>query len=144
MGSSQVRVIKVTYVELLQTIQAGSVVHFKEYSLDRHERKKLTLEIPHSVVERVVKPLEKLNKEELETYYSGEFSDVDYLQLSSINGLRLVLNLGVDQYGKVLYKTLIISQDFIDSGLQEIQVIQESTQDEPIYANVMKYERNFT
>ena len=71
--------------ECIQSVHKGSVINFKEYTLNRHERKVLTLEINDGVVQEVFPANMKLNREVLEKYYGDGLDETDYLQLSQVN-----------------------------------------------------------
>jgi len=127
-----------TFDECVQSIHEGSVVDFKEYTLDRHERKRLSLGISGALVQRVFQANETLSREVLEEYYGTELEDIDYLQLSTMNCPRFVLSLGINREGNVDIKIIILNKDFYTTGLQELTVTNEVdpqnlSQDEPNY-----------
>lgn len=127
-----------TFDECVQSIHEGSVVDFKEYTLDRHERKRLSLGISGALVQRVFQANETLSREILEEYYGTELEDIDYLQLSTMNCPRFVLSLGINREGSVDIKIIILNKDFYTTGLQELTVTNEVdpqnlSQDEPNY-----------
>lgn len=111
--------------ECIQSIHKGSVITFKEYTLNRHERKKLTLEIENGVVQEVFPANEKLSREVLEKYYGDGLDEIDYLQLSQMNCPRLVVGLGINQNNEMDIKVLILNKDFYNMGLQELEVTNE-------------------
>lgn len=115
------------YVDLIHLLHEGSVIDFCEYSLDRHERKHVSVSIKDGVVRDIFPPNKQLSRETLEQYYGEGLEDVDYLQLSQMNCLRVVTELGVNPRGEVDIKILTITQDFMDSGLQTIEVTNELT-----------------
>lgn len=122
-----------TYTQVIDTLTPGAVISFKEYALDRRERRKLKLDIENAVVHAVIPANESLSRSQLEEYYGADLSDLDYTQLSMVNCFRIVLLLKVDEDGNSIYKPLLINQDFYNSGLQEIEIIAGVTS-EPIYA----------
>lgn len=115
------------YADLIHLLHEGSVIDFCEYSLDRHERKHVSVSIKDGVVRDIFPPNKQLSRETLEQYYGEGLEDVDYLQLSQMNCLRVVTELGVNPRGEVDIKILTITQDFMDSGLQTIEVTNELT-----------------
>lgn len=124
-----------TYDDLLK-VKIGSIVSYKEYVLDRHEKRHLQLEINNAVVHSIIPPNSPLNLETLEEYYGKDLEIQEYVQLSAINCLRIVLNIGVDADTQLpLYKPLLINQDFYQVGLQQIEVINSSPA--PIEPNYM-------
>ena len=111
--------------ECIQSVHKGSVINFKEYTLNRHERKVLTLEINDGVVQEVFPANMKLNRETLEKYYGDGLDEIDYLQLSQVNCPRIVVGLGINQNNEMDVKILILNKDFYNMGLQELEVTNE-------------------
>lgn len=129
----------VSFEDCVQSIKEGSVVTFKEYTLDRHEQKHLSLSIDGAVVQRVFQANENLNKDTLMEIYGENLSDTDYLQLSCMNCPRIVLGLGLDEDGQLKIKVVILNKDFYNMGSQEITVINESQiAEEPNYFKAQK------
>lgn len=129
----------VAFEECIQSIKEGSVVSFKEYTLDRHEQKHLSLSIEGAVVQRVFQANENLNRDTLVEYYGEDLSDTDYLQLSCMNCPRVALGLGLDEDGQLKIKVVILNKDFYTMGSQEITVINESQiAEEPNYFKAQK------
>lgn len=114
-----------TFDECVQSIRKGSVISFKEYTLDRHERKRLSLNIDGAVVQEVFPANETLSRETLEQYYGTELSEQDYLQLSCMNSPRLVLSLGISEDNVMDIKIIILNCDFYNMGHQEVVVTNE-------------------
>lgn len=119
-------------------LHEGSVINFREYTLDRHERRKLTLAIDYGVVQAVIPANQRLNLETLEQYYGKDLDTVDYLQLSQMNCPRVVVGLGLNSNNQLDIKILMLNKDFYDSGLQEIEVINEVHTSEPIYLQAQR------
>lgn len=111
--------------ECIQSVHKGSVINFKEYTLNRHERKVLTLEINDGVVQEVFPANMKLNRETLEKYYGDGLDEIDYLQLSQVNCPRIVVGLGLNQNNEMDVKILILNKDFYNMGLQGLEVTNE-------------------
>lgn len=114
-----------TFDECVQSIRKGSVISFKEYTLDRHERKRLSLNIDGAIVQEVFPANETLSREVLEQYYGTELEEQDYLQLSCMNCPRFVVSLGISEENVMDIKILILNRDFFNMGHQEVTVTNE-------------------
>lgn len=114
-----------TFDEVIQSIHKGSVISFKEYTLDRHERKHLSISIDGGVVQDVLPANETVSRDVLEQYYGVELSEQDYLQLSWMNSPRVVVSLGITQEGVMNIKILTLNRDFYNMGHQEIEITNE-------------------
>lgn len=127
-----------TLNEVMSQIAAGSVVNFKEYVLDRHEKRILNISIEGSVVQEIIQPNKQLDRSQLERYYGEGLSDVDYLQLSSMSCPRLILNLGMNEHHQTNIKIITLNDDFIRMGLQVVEVTSEvSLSEAPSYMSAM-------
>lgn len=127
------------FTEVVQMLHKGSVIDFREYSLDRHERKHLSVGIENGVVQAIIPAYEKLPRETLEQYYGTELSETDYLQLSEMNCPRIVVSLGLNQDNQLNIKVIILNEDFYKMGMQEISVINELNPcEEPNYLLAQK------
>lgn len=118
-------VVEMTFEDKVASIHAGSVVTYREYTLDRHERKKETLSIIDGVVQTVFNANETLDRETLIQYYGEGFDDIDYLQLATMNCPRIVIGLGLNQNNELDVKIIVLNKDFYNLGLQEIEVTNE-------------------
>lgn len=131
-----------TFDECVQSIRKGSVISFKEYTLDRHERKRLSLNIDGAIVQEVFPANETLSREVLEQYYGTELEEQDYLQLSCMNCPRFVVSLGISEENVMDIKILILNRDFYNMGHQEITVTNELSPEniafEPSYVAMAK------
>lgn len=114
-----------TFEECIQSLHEGSVISFKEYTYDRHERKKLALSIEDGVVQRVFPANETLSRDVLEQYYGNELEDVDYLQLATMSCPRVVVELGINENNEMNVKILVLNKDFYNMGLQELTITNE-------------------
>ena len=122
--------------KLISSIKESSVVSYKEYELDRHERKKEVLYIEDSIVQAVFPANKPLDRVTLETYYGKDISDMEAMSLSVVNCPRIVLGLGVNKYNELDIKVVTLNQDFFNLGLQELTVTNELNPvnlDEPNY-----------
>lgn len=123
----------ISYNELLSQIIKGSVISFKEYSLDMYGKKHLAFEIENSLVQDIIPANNSLSKEILEEYYGSNLSPQDYLQLSSVNCVRFILLIKIDENNHPVYKPILFNKDYYEQGLQEIKIINGVIQNEPIY-----------
>lgn len=119
-----------SFEECIQSLHEGSVINFREYILDRHERKQLTIAIDYGVVQAVFPANQQLSRDILEQYYGAELEDLDYLQLSQMNCPRVVVGLGLNQNNKLDIKILVLNKDFYNTGLQEVTITNEVNLDE--------------
>ena len=126
-----------TYSEFLDYIRPGMVIRFKEFTLDRHERKKLAFEIAEVLVHDIIPANQPMSKDLMIKYYGDGLEDITYLQLSSMNCTRIVLIVGTNEESQPLYKVIALNQDFYNLGLQEIEVVNEVTTDVPNYVQQM-------
>lgn len=113
------------FEECVESIHEGSVVTFKEYVYDRHERKRLSLSIEDGIVQEIFPANTTLSRETLEKYYGEELDDIDYLQLSNMNCTRVVISLGLNQFSEMNVKIIILNKDFYNTGLQEVEITNE-------------------
>jgi hypothetical protein len=109
------------------------MITFTEFTLDRHEKKRMTLQIKDAIVHEIILSNQKLSREELELYYGEGLEDIDYLQLSSMNCLRIVLRVGINELEQPVFKVISISRDFYDEGLQELEIMGAEIKTEPNY-----------
>lgn len=114
-----------TFEEVVEQIREGSVVDFREYTLDRHERKHLSVSVEGGVVQAVLPANETFSREILEQYYGSELETEDYLQLSHMNCPRIVVGLGMNSYGELDIKVITLVKDFYVTGIQELEVTNE-------------------
>lgn len=114
-----------TFEECIQSLREGSVITYKEYTYDRHQRKKLSLSIEDGIVQTVFPANETLSREVLEQYYGKELEDMEYLQLATMNCPRVVVGLGLNENNEMNVKILILNKDFYDMGLQELTITNE-------------------
>lgn len=108
-----------TSYENIVNIPTKSTVEFKQYTLDRHENKKLEESVVGELF-AVIPPLEQLNSDLIETYYKG-VSHEYYPALSQSPDTRLVITVGYDRMGIPIYKTISINKYFNSIGLQTIE-----------------------
>lgn len=126
----------ISYHQLISQIVPGSTLTLREYTYRRGERR-LTLTIENSLVHDIIPANVHVGREQLEQYYGSDLEDMDYLQLSSVNCLRVVLLIRVDENSNPIYKPIFINQDFYEAGLQEVELINSATPEEPVYAPQM-------
>jgi len=124
---------KIPFNQLTTCLLPDSMITFTEFTLDRHEKKRMTLQIKDAIVHEIIPSNQKLSREELELYYGEGLEDIDYLQLSSMNCLRIVLRVGINELEQPVFKVISISRDFYDEGLQELEIMGAEIKTEPNY-----------
>lgn len=124
---------KIPFNQLTTCLLPDSMITFTEFTLDRHEKKRMTLQIKDAIVHEIIPSNQKLSREELELYYGEGLEDIDYLQLSSMNCLRIVLRIGINELEQPVFKVISISRDFYDDGLQELEIMGAEIKTEPNY-----------
>ena len=124
---------KIPFNQLTTYLLPDSMITFTEFTLDRHEKKRMTLQIKDAIVHELILSNQKLSREELELYYGEGLEDIDYLQLSSMNCLRIVLRVGINELEQPVFKVISISRDFYDDGLQELEIMGAEIKTEPNY-----------
>lgn len=124
---------KIPFNQLTTCLLPDSMITFTEFTLDRHEKKRMTLQIKDAIVHEIILSNQKLSREELELYYGEGLEDIDYLQLSSMNCLRIVLRVGINELEQPVFKVISISRDFYDDGLQELEIMGAEIKTEPNY-----------
>ena len=124
---------KIPVNQLTTCLLPDSMITFTEFTLDRHEKKRMTLQIKDAIVHELIPSNQKLSREELELYYGEGLEDIDYLQLSSMNCLRIVLRIGINELEQPVFKVISISRDFYDDGLQELEIMGAEIKTEPNY-----------
>lgn len=130
-----------TFEECIESIHEGSVIDFKEYSLNRHDKKILSFEIDGGLVQKIMPANTPFSREFLEQYYGNELDSQDYLQLSMMNCPRFVVSLGFNQDNELNIKIITLNKDFYNTGLQELIVTNEmdlSSLNEPNYLMAQK------
>ena len=125
------------YDKIVPLVHRGSVIKFCEYTLDRQERMRLSLEIDDAVVQEVIQPNQPVSKDQLIVYYGDVLDDHTYLQLSCVNCLRLVLITGVTEENQPKYRVIMFNKDFCNMGLQVLKVLGDQPQNEPNYVEQM-------
>lgn len=127
-----------TYDELVAALVPNMVITFREFALDRHERKHVSVSYENAIVHEIVPPGMLLSREKLVAWYGEGLSDTDYLQLSKQHDLRLALNMGLDQYGQMIIRPITVNRTYFNAGLQSIEFGGTvETQEEPIYMAAM-------
>ena len=124
---------KIPFNQLTTCLLPDSMITFTEFTLDRHEKKRMTLQIKDAIVHELILSNQKLSRDELELYYGEGLEDIDYLQLSSMNCLRIVLRVGINELEQPVFKVISISRDFYDDGLQELEIMGAEIKTEPNY-----------
>ena len=110
----------IDYNDMINQLQEGDIINFKEYHSDRHDKKKLVLDIEGAIIKEIFPVNQTINREKLVEIYGEELDDLDYLSLSTCNSLRLLLNLGFNQDNKMNVKMITVNKDFYQMGYQVI------------------------
>lgn len=103
----------------LSTITTGSVVHYHEYTLDIHERKKLTGEVEGLLLTHIL-PNVALSADEIKSYYNIK-GDANLTPLSCVPNHRIVLQVGTDHNSVPVYTTINLNEYFMSQGLQTVE-----------------------
>lgn len=119
----------------ISDIHEGSVIGFHEYRLE-HGRRYESLSIPRAVVHEVWPANSTQSLETIERYYGEGLDPVTMRQLSWSNDVRLVLDLGTNQYGQMDVKVITLVPYFMETGLQDIDILGEQG-NEPSYVDIM-------
>ena len=109
----------------LSSIPLNSLIHFKEYELDRHDKRKLKTQVDGTLF-TVIQPEESLNKELIDLYYKG-ISESFYPSLSCSSFTRFVLMTGTDKAGMPVYKTIELNPYYMLVKLQTVEYEENST-----------------
>lgn len=128
-----------TFEETVKSLKVGDVIDFKEYTLNRHERKIMTLHIEGGIIQDILQADVKLDRDTLEKYYGDELDTEDYLQLALMNCPRVVISLGLNERNEMDIKIITLNKDFFNMGLQVIETISRSGDiSEPNYMSIMR------
>lgn len=111
-----------SFKQLIQSINEGDVITFREYYLDRHDQMKLSYSIDNGVVQAVFQANQKLSIETLVQYYGEGLEETDYLQLSCVSFPRVVIGIGINQQGETDVKIVQLNEDFYNMGLQQVEL----------------------
>ena len=114
------------------SIPLKSTLHFKEYMLDRREKKQLCNEIDGELL-TVVSPEDRLNSDLIREYYP-DFPESDYPSLSHSPFIRLVVRIGMNKLGIPVYHTITLNEYYMSVGLQTLEY-EDSVEYKPILPN---------
>lgn len=129
----------VSYEEL-ETLPVGTIVIYRDYTLDRHERKHMSSEFANLPVECVIPAGTALNRDVLELYLGKELEDEVYLASSISNNHRLVLKYSDSQTGKETYYMVNLNPYFMDTQQQELfKVVEDYKPTIPNYNRVLGF-----
>ena len=110
---------KVTDYDKALEVPLKSLVHFKEYALDRHERKQLLQEIDGELF-TILSPEERLSADSIRVYYP-ELHESSYHSVSHSPFIRLVIQIGASKLGIPIYRTVTLNKYFMMVGLQTVE-----------------------
>lgn len=111
--------------EQSSNIPLQSLIEFKEYELDRHENKKVRVDVS-GVLHAIIAPNEKLSSDLIEVYYKGVSEEV-YPVLSCNPFVRLVLTIGTDKIGSPIYRVIALNTYYMSVGLQDLEYEEQFT-----------------
>lgn len=112
-----------SYENVISKIAVGTVINFKEYILDRRERKRLSVDIREATVQEVIPANQPMSRDLLLKYYGEELDDIVYLQLSIVNCLRIVLIVDVGEDNQPIHKVISLNKDFYNASLQQLEIL---------------------
>lgn len=112
-----------TYNQVI-SLPLGTKVSYKEYVLDRHEKRSLSYSIENFFIERIIPEEFKLNIDDL-VLYLGDAPDEDYLAHSYSTVRRIVLSrdsVTSQQAPKKEYVIIELVPYFFEIGLQVLDI----------------------
>lgn len=107
------------YNDICEVVRPGGLITFTEYKLDRHQRRKPTVQVIDAPVETVIPPREAISRDQIAAFY-GEVSDQDACVLASVPYIRLVIQVQ-DERNQPVFKVIGISSVFMGQGLQILE-----------------------
>lgn len=113
----------------IPSIPLGSVIHFKEYGIDSHDKKYLMNSVD-GVLSAIIPSNQPIGLEEIAMYYSRLPSEY-YYTLSVDSQHRLVLDTGTDNRGMSIYGTIHINKYYMSVGLHELEVEESPALKQP-------------
>ena len=118
---------RLSYDEI-QEIPADSEIEFKEYGLDRNEKKFEKISIKGKL-KAIILPNIPIGSTELKIYYQN-ITDSDFVALSVSPNIRLVIQVGEDKFHIPIFRVISINNYFISIQLQEVKLSQEEVQNQ--------------
>ena len=124
-----------SYEELINSLTEGTVIDFREYKSDRHERKSLSLSIEGGIIKECFPAHQIIDIGKLRELYGEELDDFTYRALGYSTCPRYLLNLGINVDGAMDVKMITLNKDFIESGFQEVEILGslDTVNQEPSY-----------
>ena len=101
-----------TFKQLLSYMKPGETINFTEYTLDRHERKHVSIQIENGIIRDRFDAGEIINRDRLMEIYGEELDDQTYLALSVSMSPRFLISVGTDESGNDMVKMLTINEYF--------------------------------
>ena len=120
-----------TFKQLLSYMKPGETINFTEYTLDRHERKHVSIQIENGIIRDRFDAGEIINRDRLMEIYGEELDDQTYLELSVSMSPRFLISVGTDESGNDMVKMLTINEYFYDTGQQVVEVIGKTHAEAP-------------
>ena len=124
----------------IENLSVGTIVTYRDYTLDRHERKHLSSEFANLPIESIIPAGTALNREILEVYLSKNLENEVYLVNSVSNNHRLVLRYTDASNGKETYYIVSLNPYFMSTNQQELfTMVEEHTPVIPNYNRVLGF-----
>lgn len=132
--------VTITDYDNILSIPIDSEVDFQEFTLDRHQKPRLAVQVKGKL-HRIVKSTEGLSREELEEFYPEIKQTEDFVALSVYPFYRLILVVGSSQLGVPIYKAIHTNKYFIHVNLQKVSYKQsEKIIQQVIPQNILGYD----
>lgn len=109
-------------LEEVQDTPIGTPIIFREFQLDRHEKKIPTIQL-ECIFRLYIPANQKLNVEVLEQYYGEGLDETTYQVLSTAPFPRILVGIEEQDRAEKL-KVLNLVPYFFSVGLQEIEVVE--------------------
>lgn len=124
----------------IESLSVGTIVTYRDYTLDRHERKHLSSEFANLPIESIIPAGTALNRETLEIYLGKDLENEVYLANSVSNNHRLVLKYTDVSTGKETYYMVSLNPYFMSTKQQELfTVLDEYKPVIPNYNRVLGF-----
>ena len=119
------------FEELIKKMKPGKTINFREYTLDRHERKHESVYISNGIIRDCFPGGEIINIDRLKEIYGEELDIDDYRALSICMSPRFLISVGTDDDGNDMVKMVTINKYFYQTGQQEVEIEGVDTMGKP-------------
>lgn len=110
------------YDTLIKNMKPGKTITFREYTLDRHERKHESVFIENGIIRDCFPGGEVINLDRMKEIWGEDLEIDDYRALSICMSPRFLVSVGTDEDGNDMVKMLTINQYFYETGQQEVTI----------------------